>query len=69
MVVPPEDSAALADAIRALAADPRRRAAMGQAGRAHVERCHDRAALAREYRKILFQAGPVIASGTPKARR
>ena len=26
---------------------------MGRAGRAHVERCYDRAALAREYRKIL----------------
>ena len=56
-VVPPEDSAALADVIRALAADPGRRAAMSQAGRAFVEQCHDRAALAREYRKILDQAG------------
>jgi glycosyltransferase involved in cell wall biosynthesis len=69
MVVPPEDSAALANAIRALAADPRRRAAMGQAGRAHVERCYDRAALAREYRKILSQAGTVMVTGAQGARR
>ena len=53
MVVPPEDSAALAEAIRGLAADPRRRLEMGRRGRAHVERCFDRVALAREYRKIL----------------
>jgi glycosyltransferase involved in cell wall biosynthesis len=54
-VVPPEDGAALADVIAALAADPGRRVTMGQAGRAHVERCYDRVALAREYRKILDQ--------------
>jgi hypothetical protein len=53
LVVPPEDSAALAAAIAALAASPARRAVMGQAGRAHVVRCYDRAGLAREYRKIL----------------
>jgi glycosyltransferase involved in cell wall biosynthesis len=53
VVVPPEDSAALADAIRALAADPVRREAMGQQGRAYVERFFDRAELSREYRKIL----------------
>ena len=57
MVVPPEDSAALADAIRALAADPERRLAIGRAGRSYVEQCFDRAALAREYRKILETAG------------
>ncbi len=56
-VVPPEDSAALADEIRALAAAPERRAAMGQAGRAFAEQRCDRAALAREYRKILDLAG------------
>ena len=39
--------------IAALAADPQLRAEMGRAGRSHVERCYDRAALAREYRKIL----------------
>ncbi|HEX3960669.1 MAG TPA: glycosyltransferase family 4 protein [Trebonia sp.] len=57
LVVPPEDSAALAAAIAALAASPARRAAMGQEGRAHVARCYDRAGLAREYRKILDLAG------------
>jgi glycosyltransferase involved in cell wall biosynthesis len=58
--VPPEDRGALAGAIRALAADPRRRTVMGRRGRAHVERCFDRVALAREYRKIL---------GLPAGRR
>jgi hypothetical protein len=57
VVVAPEDSAALAEAIRALAADPELRQQMGRAGRAHVERSYDRAALAREYRKLLEQAG------------
>jgi glycosyltransferase involved in cell wall biosynthesis len=37
VVVPPRNPAALADAIRSLAADPRRRAAMGEAGRRRVE--------------------------------
>jgi len=57
VVVPPQDSAALAAAIAALAADPPRRAAMGQAGRSHVERCYDRVSLAREYRKVIDLAG------------
>jgi glycosyltransferase involved in cell wall biosynthesis len=54
-VVPPEDAGSLAAAIAALAADPQLRAEMGRAGREFVERCYDRAALAREYRKILDQ--------------
>ena len=53
VVVPPEDSGSLAAAITALAADPRLRAEIGRAGRAFVERRYDRAALARQYRKIL----------------
>jgi glycosyltransferase involved in cell wall biosynthesis len=53
VVVPPEDSGALAAALGALAAAPARRAAMGEAGRAFVARCYDRTALAREYRKVL----------------
>jgi len=57
VVVPPEDAVALADAIRDLAADPARRQAMGEAGRAHVTQFYDRVALAREYRKILEAAG------------
>ena len=57
VVVSPQDSAALAAAIATLAADPRQRAAMGQAGRSHVERCYDRVGLAREYRKVIDLAG------------
>ena len=53
VVVPPEDSGSLAAAIAALAADPSLRAEIGRVGRAFAERCYDRAALAREYRKIL----------------
>jgi glycosyltransferase involved in cell wall biosynthesis len=53
VVVPPEDSDSLAAAVAALAADPQLRAEMGRTGRAFVERFYDRAALAREYRKIL----------------
>jgi hypothetical protein len=60
VVVPPEDSVTLADAIRVLAISPQRRQAMGRAGRAHVEQCYDRAALAREYRKILDFAGGTL---------
>ncbi len=55
--MPPEDSAALADAIRALAADPERRRAMGRQGRSYVEQYFDRVALARQYRKILDAPG------------
>ena len=57
LAVPPEDSAALAAAITTLAEDPQRRLAMGRQGRTYVERCFDRVALAREYRKILETAG------------
>ena len=57
VVVPPEDSEALADAIRVLAADPARRAAMGRRGRAYVERFFDRSELAAEYRKIIGPPG------------
>jgi glycosyltransferase involved in cell wall biosynthesis len=53
VVVPPEDSEALARAISTLAADPARRTAMGRQGRAYVERFFDRTELARDYRKIL----------------
>ena len=57
VVVPPEDSGAVAAAIRALATDPGRRVAMGHHGRAYVERFFDRTELAREYRKILEMPG------------
>jgi glycosyltransferase involved in cell wall biosynthesis len=57
VVVPPEDDAALADAIRDLAAGPDRRRALGGVGRRYVEQHYDRVDLAREYRKILDMAG------------
>ena len=57
VVVPPGDGAALADAIRALAADPARRETIGRQGRSYVERFFDRAELARQYRKILDEPG------------
>jgi glycosyltransferase involved in cell wall biosynthesis len=53
VVVPPEDSGSVAAAIAALAGDPQLRTEIGRVGRAFAERCYDRAALAREYRKIL----------------
>jgi glycosyltransferase involved in cell wall biosynthesis len=56
VVVEPEDPAALADAIRGLAADPERRAAMGGRGRRHVVEHFDRRRLATKYRAILQQA-------------
>jgi glycosyltransferase involved in cell wall biosynthesis len=56
-VVPPEDSTALAGAIEALAADPQRRAAMGQRGRCYVEKYFDRSTLARQYRKLIGPSG------------
>jgi glycosyltransferase involved in cell wall biosynthesis len=56
VVVEPEDPAALADAIRGLAADPERRAAMGRRGRQHVVEHFDRRRLATKYRAILQQA-------------
>jgi glycosyltransferase involved in cell wall biosynthesis len=65
IVVPPGDSAALAGAIKELAADPERRAVIAARGRAYVERFFDHADLARQYRKILAGAGdgPGDASG------
>jgi glycosyltransferase involved in cell wall biosynthesis len=57
LVVPPADSAALSAAIQTLAADPRRRQAMGRQGRSYVEKYFDRAALAGLYRKLLDSPG------------
>src|ERR1039457_5493447 len=56
VVVPPEDSAALADAIRMLAADPQRRQAMGRLCRAHVEEWFGGVARAGAIR--MLAAGP-----------
>jgi glycosyltransferase involved in cell wall biosynthesis len=57
LVVAPEDPAALADAIRELAADPDRRAAMGVAGRAYITEHFDRARLAERYLALLVSIG------------
>jgi hypothetical protein len=57
VVVPPEDSGSLAAAIVSLAADPELRSVMGKTGVEFAERCCDRTALAREYRKILALPG------------
>jgi glycosyltransferase involved in cell wall biosynthesis len=57
LVVAPADSAALTSAIRELAADPERRRVMGRQGRSYVEQYFDRAALARQYRKIIDGLG------------
>jgi len=53
VVVPPEDSESLAAAIGTLAAGRELRELMGKTGRAFVEGSYDRAALARQYRKVL----------------
>ena len=53
VVIEPEDPAALADAVRELAAGPERRTAMGSSGRAFVTEHYDRKVLAHRYRAIL----------------
>lgn len=50
VVVAPEDTEAIAAALRELAADPERRAEMGRQGRAYVSEHFDRCVLARRYR-------------------
>lgn len=49
LAVPPEDGAALADAIRRLAADPEGARRMGEAGRAHALAEYNRATLAARF--------------------
>ncbi len=56
VAVPPEDGAALAGAVAALADDPDRRAALGAAGRRHAERCCNRSDRAAEYAEVLRAA-------------
>jgi glycosyltransferase involved in cell wall biosynthesis len=56
LLVPPHDIEALAEAIAALAADPQRRARMGQAGRQLVERHFADGIVARET-LALYRAG------------
>lgn len=54
VVVKPEDPAAIADAIRDLAAHPERWAAMGRRGRRYVSAHFDRRQLADRYRSLLL---------------
>jgi glycosyltransferase involved in cell wall biosynthesis len=54
--VPPGDPAALADAMRGMAADPERARRMGTAGRAYVQQHFDRAALAAQMEAVLVSA-------------
>ena len=54
VVVEPEDEGAIAGAIRELATDPRRRAAMGKRGRRYVEGRYERRKLAARYRALLL---------------
>lgn len=60
IVVPPEDPAALADAIRRLHARPKLGRAMGAAGRLHVVGHHGRHAIVARYEALLLD---VIAGG------
>jgi glycosyltransferase involved in cell wall biosynthesis len=54
LVVPPDDPAALSEAIHSVAGDAGRRQEMERAGRAHAEAEFGRAPLARRYRRILL---------------
>lgn len=53
VVVDPEDDIAIADAVRELAGDPERRAAMGEQARRYVSEHFDRRVLAARYRELL----------------
>jgi len=53
VVVDPEDANGIAGAVRALADDPARRRAMGEAGRAYVKTHYDRGVLAERYAGVL----------------
>jgi glycosyltransferase involved in cell wall biosynthesis len=58
IVVPPEDASALAEALRALAADPALRARLGAAGRRAVERDFGREAWLRRWHELLNHSAP-----------
>ena len=49
LLVPPEDGAALADAMMAILSDPRAAATMGRAARARVEACYSARAQALQH--------------------
>ena len=70
LVHAPGDAEALATAIRTLAADPTRRAALGAAARATALRRFDRARLATELMRIYEAAGsPLSAVSRPESRK
>ncbi|HVW03257.1 MAG TPA: glycosyltransferase family 4 protein [Planctomycetaceae bacterium] len=56
IVVEPEDSAGIAQAVRTLVANPRRGDWMGESGKRHVQQNYARAALASQYRDVLCKA-------------
>ncbi len=58
LVVDPEDAAGLASAVDRLRNDPVLRAELGRRGRAFVERCYDRDALAARYLDLLAEVAP-----------
>jgi colanic acid biosynthesis glycosyl transferase WcaI len=60
LYVPPEDAAALAKAIRALAAQPDRGLSLGQNGRRYTEQHHSRQAQARVLEKLLQETGRLV---------
>jgi glycosyltransferase involved in cell wall biosynthesis len=65
LLVPPDDAAALADAVERLAADPVLRARLGAQGRVLVERQHDQDRNARRVVELLTAQGPDAGHGGP----
>lgn len=63
MVVPPEDPAAMADALRQLVADPARRAALGANGRRYAERELNRDVILARFEA---QLKALVAEGKPQ---
>jgi colanic acid biosynthesis glycosyl transferase WcaI len=62
--VEPEDSDALAEAIRALHADEELRERLGRNGRQYVEAHYTRQAIARQYHELLTTLGEMSAGGS-----
>jgi glycosyltransferase involved in cell wall biosynthesis len=60
LLVPPRDPAALAGAIGALLADPRRAASMGAAGRERVRQEFSLQAMVRRYAAVYDRAGAAV---------